>query len=181
MTISLQHGALFQTLDSWLFTLHSLSQVVAPPLFVDDWLVDLAGGQVVVSGQPDVEEALVVPQVQVHLAPVIQHKHLPWTEPAWHRCNTRLTRGCMIMSVLKENECSLWRTVLIGGKRAGIYVDVRVDLDGGYVQAAWLQDRAHAARNDAFADTWDDSSGYKDVLHHCALVSGNRRLIRIKQ
>lgn len=61
------------------FTLHSLAQVVSPPLFVDDRLIDLAGGQVVVSGQPDVEETFVVAQIQVYLAPVIQHEHFPWT------------------------------------------------------------------------------------------------------
>lgn len=58
-----------------LFTLHSLAKVVSPPLFVDDRLVDLAGGQVVVSGQPDVEETLIIPQIQVHLAAVVQHEH----------------------------------------------------------------------------------------------------------
>lgn len=81
---------LFNTLPSSklqqkLFTLHSLAQVVSPPLFVDHRLIDLASGQVVVSGQPDVEETFVVPQIQVYLAPVIQHKHFPWTVWAW--CN----------------------------------------------------------------------------------------------
>lgn len=41
-------------------TLNSLAQVVSPPLLVDDRLVDLAGGQVVVPRQPNVEETLVV-------------------------------------------------------------------------------------------------------------------------
>lgn len=45
------------------FTLNGFAQVVSPPLFVDDRLINLPGGQVVVSGQPDVEEALIVPQI----------------------------------------------------------------------------------------------------------------------
>lgn len=64
--------------------------------------------------------------------------------------------------------------MLIGWKSARVYVDIWVDLDGGYMQAAWLQDCAHAACNDAFANTRDDPSGYQDVLHHCALVSVDR-------
>lgn len=60
-------------------TLYSLAQVVSLPLLVDDRLVDLASGQVVVLGEPDVQEAFVVPQVQVHLATIVQHKHFPWT------------------------------------------------------------------------------------------------------
>ena len=47
--------------------LHCLAQVVAAALALDDRLVDLAGGEVVVAGQADVQEALVVAQVQVGL------------------------------------------------------------------------------------------------------------------
>lgn len=45
------------------FTLHCLAQVVSPPLLVDDRLIDLAGGQVVVLGQPNVKEAFIVAQI----------------------------------------------------------------------------------------------------------------------
>lgn len=58
------------------FTLNGLAQVVSPPLLVDDRLIDLARGQVVVSRKPNVEEALVVSQIKVHLASIVQHKHL---------------------------------------------------------------------------------------------------------
>lgn len=62
-------------LEQQLFTLHCFAKVVSPPLLVDDRLVDLASGQVVVSGQPNVKEAFIVPQIQVYLTPVIKHEH----------------------------------------------------------------------------------------------------------
>lgn len=60
------------------------------------------------------------------------------------------------------------RTVLVGGECACVYVDVRVDLDGGHMQSARLQDCAYAACDDAFTNARDDSSGDQDVFHHCA-------------
>lgn len=62
-------------LESYNLTLHGLAQIVSSPLFVNDRLVDLAGGEVVVFGETDVQEALVVPQIQVHLSSIVQHKH----------------------------------------------------------------------------------------------------------
>ena len=56
--------------------LHRLAEVVAPPLLLDHVPVDLAGGQVVVLREGDVEEPLVVAEVQVGLAAVVQHEHL---------------------------------------------------------------------------------------------------------
>lgn len=44
-------------------TLHGLAQVVPPPLLVDDRLVDLSSGEVVVFGETDVEKSLIVSQV----------------------------------------------------------------------------------------------------------------------
>lgn len=58
------------------FTLNGLAQVVSPPLLVDDRLIDLARGQVVVSRKPNVEETLVVSQIKVHLASIVQYKNL---------------------------------------------------------------------------------------------------------
>jgi hypothetical protein len=43
---------------------------VVPPLPLDDRPVHLPRGDVVVRGELDVQEPLVVPQVEVHLAPV---------------------------------------------------------------------------------------------------------------
>ena len=47
--------------------LHRLAQVVAAPLALNDRLVNLASGQVIVARQVDVQEALVVAQVQIGL------------------------------------------------------------------------------------------------------------------
>lgn len=52
-------------------TLHSLAQVVSLPLLVDDRLVDLPSGEVVVSGKTDVQETLIIPQVQIYLPTII--------------------------------------------------------------------------------------------------------------
>ena len=65
-------------------TLHGLPQVIPSPLLLDDVLVDAAGGEVVVSVEGDVQEALVVPKVQVNLPTIVQHKHLT--------CDTRTDR-----------------------------------------------------------------------------------------
>lgn len=63
-------------------TLDSFAKIVSLPLLVDDILVDLPSGQIVVFGESDVEEALIVTQVQVHFPSIIQHKHLPCSTKA---------------------------------------------------------------------------------------------------
>ena len=60
------------------FTLHSLSKVVSSSLPLDDGLVDLAGGDVVVPVQSDVKKPLVVPQVKIHLTTIVQDKHFTY-------------------------------------------------------------------------------------------------------
>lgn len=57
--------------------LDGLAEVVALPLFVDDALVDLARGDVVVPVEGGVEEALVVAEVEVDLAAVVEDVDLP--------------------------------------------------------------------------------------------------------
>ena len=56
--------------------LHGLAEVVAAPLGVEDRLVDRAGGGVGVLGEPLVDEALVVAEVEVGLAAVVGDEHL---------------------------------------------------------------------------------------------------------
>ena len=53
--------------------LHGLAQELAAPLLVDHRQVDLAGGVVRVAGQRAVGEPLVVAQVEVGLAAVVEH------------------------------------------------------------------------------------------------------------
>ena len=52
------------------------AQIIAAPFFVDDRAVDLPGGDVVQPGQVLVDEALVVPEVEVGLRTVFGHEHL---------------------------------------------------------------------------------------------------------
>ena len=59
-------------------TLNSLPQVVPISLLLDDVLVDLSRGDVVVAVESDVKESLIVTEIKVHLSPIIQHKHLPF-------------------------------------------------------------------------------------------------------
>ncbi len=63
--------------------LHRLAEVVAAALALDDVLVDLARGDVVVLGEGHVEVALVVAQVQVGLAAVVENVDLAWAGGAW--------------------------------------------------------------------------------------------------
>ncbi len=52
------------------------SEVVAPALLLDDRVVDLAGGHVVVARHPARRETLVVAEIQVGLAAVVGHEDL---------------------------------------------------------------------------------------------------------
>lgn len=55
-------------------------QVIAFAFLVNDVLVDLSRGQIIILGEADVKEALVVPQVKVDFPTVIQHKNLTCDE-----------------------------------------------------------------------------------------------------
>jgi hypothetical protein len=52
------------------YDLHSLAKIVALALALDDVLVNLAGGNVVVAGEGDVEVALVVSEIKVDFTAV---------------------------------------------------------------------------------------------------------------
>ena len=74
-----------KTACSRAFTLNGLAEIVAASLLADDLLVDLSRGDVVVHVERDVEKALVVAQVEVDLAAIVEHEHLAvleWREGA---------------------------------------------------------------------------------------------------
>ena len=56
--------------------LHSLTEVVTTTLLLDDLSVDLASRDIIVARQRDIQVALIVSQIQVDLATIVQHKHL---------------------------------------------------------------------------------------------------------
>src|SRR5208283_5631510 len=58
--------------------------------------------------------------------------------------------------------------VLIRAHGARVDVDVRVELDVCYAQAAGLQQRAHRSTGEAFADGGHDTAGYEHVLRGLA-------------
>ena len=57
--------------------LHSTAEVVTPSLSLDNMLVDLAGGDVILPSQGDLQVALVVAQVQIDISAVVEDEHLP--------------------------------------------------------------------------------------------------------
>ncbi len=57
--------------------LHGLPEVVATALLGDDLLVKTPGRPVVVAGKFGVREALVVPEVEIGLRPIVGDEHLP--------------------------------------------------------------------------------------------------------
>lgn len=56
--------------------LDGAAEVVATAFLFNDVLVDLAGGDVVIAGQIEAEVALVVAQVEIGLAAVLEHEAL---------------------------------------------------------------------------------------------------------
>ena len=56
-------------------------------------------------------------------------------------------------------------SVFVGRESSGVNVDVGVDLDGGDLDVARLQDDSDGAGHDPFADAADHTAGDKDVLH----------------
>jgi hypothetical protein len=93
--------------------LYGLAQVFPLPLLIDHVLVDPAGGDVVGLARGHIQEALVVPQVQVGLGPILGHEAL---------------------------------AVLVRVERAGVHVDVRVQLLDGDGEAPRLQQAWRAKR-----------------------------------
>jgi len=59
------------------YDLHSFAQVVAFPLFLYHMLIDLAGRDVVVPSQGNVQVSFVVSKVEVDFTTVVKDKALP--------------------------------------------------------------------------------------------------------
>lgn len=57
-------------------TLDGFPQVIPFALLVNDVLVYLPGGQIVILGEADVKETLIVTQVKVNFSTIIQYKNL---------------------------------------------------------------------------------------------------------
>ena len=76
--------------------LHGVAEVVATPLLGDHRGVDLAGGDVGLGRQVDVEEALVVADVEVGLRPVLGDEHLAVLERV-HRAGVDVEVGVQLL------------------------------------------------------------------------------------
>jgi hypothetical protein len=76
--------------------LHRVAQVLAAALLGDHLVVDLPRGHVRLAGQVAVEEALVVPHVQVGLGPVVGHEDLAVLERV-HRSGIHVEVGVELL------------------------------------------------------------------------------------
>lgn len=91
-----------------------------PYLLLDDFAVDLSGGDVVFSCEGDVEVSLVVAQIQIYLSSIVQHKD--FTVP--------VTNSASKTSAHPSDKVLLcWR------HSSGINVHIGINLDGGYVHS----------------------------------------------
>ncbi len=113
-------------------------EVVAAPLLLDDRQVDPARRPVVVARGPRVGEALVVPQVQVGLGPVVGDVDL---------------------------------AVLVRAHRAGVDVDVGVELLERDPVAVPLEQAADRRRRQPLAERRHHAAGDEDVLHGVLFAS----------
>src|ERR1700678_2916629 len=114
--------------------LHGVAEVRAAPLVRDHRGVDLAGGHVRLARQVGVEEAFVMPDVEVGLGTVVCDEHL---------------------------------TVLEGGHRAGIDVEVRVEFLHRDPQAPELEQAAEAGCGKSLAEARGNASGDKEMSGLC--------------
>jgi hypothetical protein len=76
--------------------LHRVAEVVPPALLRDHRRVDLPGGHVRPLPEADVQEALVVPDVEVRLRPVVGDEHLPVLEGV-HRAGVDVEIGVELL------------------------------------------------------------------------------------
>ena len=104
--------------------LHRLAEVVALALALDDVLVDLACGDVVVAREGDVEVALIVAQVEVDFAAVGEDEHLA------------VPRRRLVCQL---GVCRVVRRVLFGIHSPSVDIEVGVHLDGRDVQPCQYQ------------------------------------------
>ena len=133
-------GLLADTVDEFLDfvgnvgdDLHGGAEILAAPLLVQHVPVDFAGREVGVFVEVFVDEALIMPEVEVGLRAVFRHVDL---------------------------------AVLIGTHRAGVDVDVGVELLRGDLQPPHLQQPAKRRRRDALSKAGDHAAGHKNVFRH---------------
>jgi hypothetical protein len=58
--------------------LHRLSKVISPSFLFNDVRVDFTGGDVVVTGEGDVEVSLVVSEVEICFSAIVEHVYFAW-------------------------------------------------------------------------------------------------------
>ena len=118
--------------------LHGGAEIVAPPLPLDDVLVDATGGDVVFLIGRATGEALVVTEIEVCLGAVVGHEHL---------------------------------AVLVRRHRAGVDIEIGVELAQAHAVAARLQEGTKCRCSYAFSERGNHAAGNEYVSRH-----GNRAI-----
>ncbi len=113
--------------------LHGAAEEGAATLLGEDVLVDAPGGDVVRLAGRDAGEALVVPQIEIGLRPVVRDEHL---------------------------------TMLVGAHRAGVDIEVGIELAQANRIAARLEECAEGGGREAFAEGGHHAAGNEDVPLH---------------
>lgn len=68
-------------------------------------------------------------------------------------------------------------TVLIGRECACVNINVRIDLDGGDMEAAGFEDCSHTAGNNTFTNSRYNTTSDQDVLHISGKTWTERKLL----
>jgi hypothetical protein len=148
---------------------------------LNDMVVDLAGGDVVVAVERQIHEALVVAQIKISFAAVIKNKHLPTPRRAVSFSSRSKNKPRDVIKSLPENKNKnddffssqsqklrtvTHLTVLERGHGAGIDVDVGVDLDCSNPEAQRAENDARGARDYALAQTGENAARNQHILDH---------------
>jgi hypothetical protein len=138
-------------------------------------VVDLASGNVVVAVEREIHEALVVAQIKISFAAVIKNKHLQAPRRGIRSAHFKNKTEHLPENKNKNDDFHLnlnscgtvtHLTVLERGHGASIDVDVGVDLDRSNPEAQRAENDARGARDYALAQTGENTARNQHILDH---------------
>lgn len=109
--------------------LHSAAEVVTSSLLLNDMLIDLAGRDVVLARERDVQVAFVVAEIEINFAAVVENEDFAVSDKV-------LRQSC------PPSFCSEARHILSRRHGSRINVHVRIDLDRGDLETQGLEQQA---------------------------------------
>ena len=123
--------------------LDRLTEVVSTTLLLNDTLVHLSRGDVVVTRELDVQEALIVTEVEIRFASVSEHIHL----------SVLVGTHCSSVAILQ------FHLVQITSHK------VRINLNRSHLHSMRLQQQTKTADRDSLTQTTQNSTGNNEILH----------------